>query len=88
MKWRIEFSNRAGKFARKHGLMDTVTNQIVLFLKTLNGNPGAPDVKMLKGKWKGYYRIRISDIRIVFDLDKDKKVVFVESIDRRDKAYR
>lgn len=50
--------------------------------------PGAPDVKMLKGKWKGYYRIRLSDIRILFDLDKDNKLVFVESIDWRDRAYR
>jgi mRNA-degrading endonuclease RelE of RelBE toxin-antitoxin system len=84
MKWRIEFSNRADKFARKHGLLDTVTELIVTFLRVRNDM----DVKVLKGKWKGYHRIRHSDIRVIFDLDTEKRIVFVDTIARRDNAYR
>lgn len=88
MKWRIEYSNRAEKFARKNDLLAVVNELISKFLKARSHGSSVPDVKVLKGKWKGYYRIRHSDIRIVFELDRDNKVVFVETIDRRDKAYR
>ena len=88
MNWRIEFSNKAEKFARKHNLLDKVQDLIVRFLKAREGYPGAPDFKYLKGKWKGYYRIRHSDVRILFDLDRENRIVYIEAIDRRNKVYR
>jgi|AntAceMinimDraft_8_1070364.scaffolds.fasta_scaffold278650_1 mRNA-degrading endonuclease RelE of RelBE toxin-antitoxin system len=88
MNWRIEFSNKAEKFARNHNLLDKVQDLIIRFLKTREGHPGAPDYKFLKGKWKGYYRIRLSDVRILFKLDRENRIVYIEAIDRRDKVYR
>lgn len=88
MKWRIEFSRRASKFTRKNQLTDTIVELITKFLRARIGDNKIPDTKYLKGQWKGFYRIRKARIRIIFELDKQNKVVYIESIDKRDKVYR
>jgi len=40
------------------------------------------------GNWEGYYRIRIGKIRVVFDVFKESRKIFVEKVDYRDKIYR
>ena len=88
MKWRIDFSPRASKFARKNKLTDTVKELILKFLRARRGDNNIPDTKYLKGKWKGYYRIRKAGIRIIFQFDNVNKMVYIEAIDWRNKAYR
>lgn len=47
------------------------------------------NLKKLKGKYRGHYRIRKGNIRIVFSLKKeDNPVVFVKDIDFRGNIYR
>ncbi|MCK4659459.1 MAG: type II toxin-antitoxin system RelE/ParE family toxin [Phycisphaerae bacterium] len=46
------------------------------------------NIKPLKGKWKGYYRFRVGDHRVVYQVDDDAQVVTVATIAHRREAYR
>jgi len=49
---------------------------------------GSPGVKPMAGQWAGYYRIRIGDKRILYWLDRQDKVVFVDHIGPRGDIYK
>jgi mRNA-degrading endonuclease RelE of RelBE toxin-antitoxin system len=56
----------------------------------LADDPHRGDVRPLQGKdWKGYFRKRIGDFRIVFALDHAARAVTVHAVLRRsEKTYR
>jgi mRNA-degrading endonuclease RelE of RelBE toxin-antitoxin system len=50
-------------------------------------DPFSGDIKALQGEWKGFYRRRVGDFRIIFSVDVEIKVVSIESIIDRKDAY-
>ncbi len=46
------------------------------------------DVKRLKGKYKGYLRLRIGSYRMIFTVDYGKPEIFILYILPRDEAYK
>jgi len=46
------------------------------------------DVRKLRGKWEGYFRLRVGDFRVIFAIDVERKAVLVFNIHRRKSAYR
>jgi mRNA interferase RelE/StbE len=50
--------------------------------------PGShPNIKALKGEYKGLYRYRIGDYRIIYSVEDDRVQVFVIAIAHRSQAY-
>jgi len=47
-----------------------------------------PNLKMLKGKYKGLLRLRTGDIRIIFKMDGIKLIILVLDIVKRKDAYK
>jgi len=47
-----------------------------------------PDVNPMVGEWKGYYRIRVGDMRIIFWLDTQEMTVYVDHIGPRGDVYK
>jgi len=47
-----------------------------------------PDAKPMVGEWKGYYRIRVGDMRIIFWLDTQEMMVYVDHIGPRGDVYK
>jgi mRNA interferase RelE/StbE len=47
-----------------------------------------PDVKPMVGEWKGYYRMRVGDVRIIFWLDTQEMTVYVDHIGPRGEVYK
>ena len=45
------------------------------------------DLAKLKGR-KGYYRIRIGDLRVIFRVFEEEKEIYIEKIDHRGKIYK
>jgi mRNA interferase RelE/StbE len=41
----------------------------------------------LVGEWRGYFKLRVGDIRIIYGIYWQEKIVVVRSIGRRDKVY-
>lgn len=46
------------------------------------------DIKKLKGKWKGFYRVRSGRMRIIAEFNFENSIVFIEEIDWRGNAYK
>ncbi len=46
------------------------------------------DIKKLKGGWKGFFRLRIGNIRIIFRIDIEKDELIIYEIDYRGGAYK
>lgn len=42
----------------------------------------------LGGKWKGFFKLRIGDWRVVYGIEYEKRLVTIHFINRRDKIYK
>ena len=42
----------------------------------------------LGGKWRGFFKLRAGDWRIIYEIDERKREVVVHVIDLRDKVYK
>ena len=47
-----------------------------------------PNIKRLKGPLAGYFRYRIGDWRVIYEVDAEKRIVTILLIVHRSKAYR
>lgn len=45
------------------------------------------DIKTMKGEYKGYFRIRIGTIRIIFYPDDKSKIIYIDAINYRGDIY-
>ena len=55
----------------------------------LQQNPyNHPNIKRLKGSLSGYYRYRVADWRVVYEICEDNRLVIVLIIAHRSKVYR
>jgi mRNA-degrading endonuclease RelE of RelBE toxin-antitoxin system len=88
MKWNIEYSRDADRFIDKQDIRAEVREQLEFFLRKMRGESISIDVKKLKGEWKGYFRIRKGRLRVIFSVDFNDRVLYVERVDFRGKAYK
>lgn len=88
MKWKIGYSRDAEKFINKHDIREKVRNALNKFLRGMKGESVNIDLRKLTGDWEGYYRIRIGNIRIIFDISKESRVIFVKKVDHRGDVYK
>ena len=64
-------------------------NKIKELLNELINNPiQHEDIKPMLGEWKGYYRIRIGNIRLIFWVDQVEKIVYIDHIGPRGDVYK
>jgi len=88
MEWRIRYSSDSEKFISLNEISrDVVRNLIVRALLRFKGERVNIDIKKLKGKWGGFYRIRKGNLRIIVSIDFKNRVIFVYSIDFRGNIY-
>ena len=65
MKWTVRYSKQTSKFLEKNSI-DSLDSDIrkaikkVVIMENTNIN-----IKKMKGEWKGFYRIRQGDLRII-----------------------
>jgi mRNA interferase RelE/StbE len=46
------------------------------------------EIKKLKGRWKGKYRLRIGNIRVVFDINYDERTIYIVRAGYRGDVYK
>ena len=89
MSWKIETSKDAEKFLEKNKLtIEEIKELVIKTIRYFQGEDINIDIKKLKGKWQGFYRVRIGRIRIIAEFDFESSVVFIEKIDWRGNAYK
>lgn len=87
MNWVVRIAEAAQAFIQD--LPAKTRRQVSRSITELEQDPFRGDVKSLKGKeWKGFYRKRAGDFRIIFLLRYDQRVIDVSSVLRRsEKTY-
>ncbi len=87
--WKIDLSKQADKFIEKENIKeDEILSLIQKFINYSKGLDENVDVKKMKGKWKGYHRIKIGKVRIILKVDFKERQILVDSIDHRGRVYR
>lgn len=88
MSYHLKIEKRAVK--EMTVLSQDVQNRIKEKIRsTLTDNPfptGDNDIKKIRGS--KFYRLRIGEYRVFFDIDPENEQVFILSIRHRSKAYR
>jgi mRNA-degrading endonuclease RelE of RelBE toxin-antitoxin system len=80
MKWGLVIANRAKRLHRRLSIEGR--EQIDAALSEICENPLSGDTKFLRGS-RGALRRRIGDWRIIFELHREKRIIFVADITRR-----
>ena len=84
--YKIVFEKRAAKSLSS--LSVTLSRKIALSLKDLSTNPRQKGCKKLLGTFKDYWRIRIGDYRVVYEIDDEEMIVRVYRIMHRKEVYK
>jgi len=85
--FKIIVHKRALKYLNK--LTSFRKAKIKKLLTELINNPiQREDVKPMLGEWKGYYRIKIGNMRLIFWVDQVKKIIYVDHIGPRGDVYK
>lgn len=89
MKWTITVSKSVEKFLKANSLTaEQLTEVITDAIYFLQGEDRNVDIKKLKGEWKGFYRIRQGNMRIIAEFDFENSAVFIEVVDWRGNVYK
>lgn len=89
MTWRIDFSKDSLKFLAKNNLSeDIIVDKIKLALLKFKGEDVNINIKKLRGKWEGFYRIRNGKLRIIVEFQFENCRAYIEQIDWRGSAYK
>jgi mRNA interferase RelE/StbE len=90
----IRFSREAAKFLAKLSPQEAekIREKLAHLLNSLETEAVIPfnelDIKNLKGDWKGFLRMRVGKIRIIFKVDLESEGLQIYSIDFRGNVYR
>ena len=91
MKYKVQITKNAAKSIKKLG-KDTKERINKALRATLDYyeeiEKAEPDIKQLKGKYKGLLRLRIGDLRIIFKLDGINLIIMVLEVVKRGDAYK
>jgi mRNA interferase RelE/StbE len=85
MAYRIEFSPRADRQYRK--LPPSVQARLKPRIDALAQNPRPPGVEKLSES-ENFYRIRVGDYRVVYQIEDDVLLVLVVKVEHRKEVYR
>ena len=56
-------------------------------LKAINRLPDGTDIKRLQGN-RDLYRVRVGDMRVIYGIHEDIKIINIENIDNRGDVYK
>ncbi len=86
--WKVELSHESLKYLKK--LNKKTSQRLLTGLEKLESseNPlSHKDVRPLVGKLRGFYRLRIGEKRLIFELDRESKRIGILAIIPRGDAY-
>jgi mRNA-degrading endonuclease RelE of RelBE toxin-antitoxin system len=91
---KVEISKSANKFLEKleSSSREAVLGKIGVLKESLENQEVYPpeelDIKKLKGRLKGFSRIRVGKLRIIFQIQRDTDRILIYDINFRGNVYR
>jgi mRNA interferase RelE/StbE len=90
----LVLSKAAVKFLEKLSVKETekLQDKLALLLRSIETEGIIPfhelDIKSLKGDWKGFLRMRVGKVRVVFTIDPEADELQVYDMDFRGNIYK
>ena len=88
--WTYSFSKSSLKFLEQidREAKERIRARLLELGDYLEGKSQASvDIKRLKGKWDGFYRLRVGRVRVILNFDRQEKVMRVCDIGFRGDIY-
>jgi len=91
---KIILSKNAVKFLDSCIVKDRerIKKKVRVLFEAINQQSSIPfkelDIKKLKGDWKGFLRMRIGKVRVIFRVDRIDKEIIIYEIDYRGNLYK
>lgn len=91
MSYQVELTQKASKQLERLG--SQTRSHINQALKRMidyfdDQEVARPDIKMLKGKYRGLLRLRVGGMRVIFKMERGHLVILIIDIVARSDAYR
>jgi mRNA interferase RelE/StbE len=87
--YKLIFSKKSRHFfERNPNYKPKVIDAARQFIRFLSGNKENIDVKKMKGKWEGFYRIKSGRIRILLSINIDTEILYIERVGFRGDVYK
>ncbi len=86
MDWSLEITKAAEKDIKR--LAHPVRQRIFDKLEWLQNNFKAITPTPLHGEFKGFYRLRIGEWRVIYSVERSARLIIIHLIDRRDRIYK
>jgi len=85
-KWRLDFTLEAKSDLEKldKNLKRRVNEKLDWLLENFENIIPSP----LGGEWRGFFKLRIGDWRVIYKVNWDKNQIVIYVINRRDKIYK
>lgn len=84
--WRVEFVAEAEADLRL--IQKTWRRKILERVKWLGESFDVITPIPLHGEWRGFFKLRVGDWRVVYLIEYDRRVILIRYIDRRDRIYK
>lgn len=85
-EWRFEITSGAENDLSK--LDAQIQNRVVEKLKWFQENFSKITPLPLGGKWRGFFKFRVGDWRVIYEVETGVCEVVIHAIDNRDKIYK
>ena len=85
--YKVKLHKKSQKFLEKINKNDAI--RIIRKLEILSKNPLSKnlDIKKLEGCFPDSYRLRVGEIRVIYEIINDLEVIYIHDIDFRGNIY-
>ncbi|MFB3133661.1 MAG: type II toxin-antitoxin system RelE/ParE family toxin [Rhodothermales bacterium] len=85
--YRLVIHHRAARYLRR--LPEEQQTRLKRMLEQLQNDPvNSPGLRKMVGDWQGYHRVRVGNFRVIFWIDEDEQVVYVDHMGPRGDIYK
>ncbi|OGZ18380.1 MAG: hypothetical protein A2V72_02095 [Candidatus Nealsonbacteria bacterium RBG_13_37_56] len=86
MDWDVNFTYEGKEDLEK--LSGEVRERVFNKIVWLKNNFGQIVSLPLSNEWRGFFKLRVGDWRVIYDIDNKLKEITIHRIDKRDKVYK
>ena len=85
-EWQVQFTHEAEEDLKRldKPIQKRVTNKIIW----LSEKSSQIDHQSLSNLWRDYFKLRVGDWRIIYQIDYSQHLITIFNIENRDKVYR
>ena len=84
--YRLEYGDKASE--QLDHLDRKIARQIVRKLEWLTARVAEHQHETMTGNWSGFFRLRVSDYRVIYSLNHPTKTIEIEAVGHRSDVYR